>query len=242
MPRDSLLHRVRLLARRSGVDFHRWPTQDPAYAAFRAMTRNRPDVIFDVGANDGGFARDCRSFGFSGRIVSFEPGSAAFARLRDASAADPLWEVHNFGLGGSSGMRELNIAANSGASSSFLPMTSTHERAAVHATYTHTEKVQVRTLDEVAADVASTWQRPCLKIDTQGFEQDVLEGATETLRGAATVRLELSLTPLYEGAWDWLEAIHWFRERGMRLVGVVPGFTDPETGDLLQFDGVFAKD
>lgn len=241
MPRVSLLHRFRTVMRATGLDVRRWPSDDYGYSAFRAMTAHDPDVILDVGANDGGFAKECRNFGFTGRIVSFEPGSQAYQRLALAGAKDPNWETYNFGLGRGKGIRNLHIAGNAGASSSFLPMTVAHENAAPDASYTSSERVEVKTLDDVAGEVGQRWRRPALKIDAQGSEQEVLDGASRILPKCSTVRLELSLTPLYEGAWSWLEAIKWFDARHMELVGLVPGFSDPRSGRLLQFDGVFAR-
>lgn len=241
MKGDSVLHRARLLARRNGIDFHRWPSQDPDYLAFRAFTALGPDVILDVGANDGGFARECRGYGFEGEIVSFEPGTEAFARLKAASASDLLWDVRRMGVGDEPGELELQVAANAGASSSFLPMTAAHVDAAKQATYIATEKVRVARLDDFAAEFGQRWRRPALKIDTQGFERQVLTGAGALLDSVVAIRLELSLVPLYDGGWEWSDAIRWLEGRGMELVGVAPGFSDPRTGFLLQFDGVFAR-
>src|SRR3546814_8621522 len=64
--------------------------------------------------------------------------------------------------------------------------------------YTGTEEIVVRTLDEV---VEPDWRRPlALKIDTQGFELEVLKGAQQTLADIPAILLEMSLTPLYKGA------------------------------------------
>ena len=86
----TALHRARLAAQRIGLDFTRYPDACPDYQAFRAFTSTSPDVVLDVGANDGGFARQCRRFGFEGDIVSFEPGSQAYARLAAAAVPDAL--------------------------------------------------------------------------------------------------------------------------------------------------------
>lgn len=239
--RDSLLHRARRIVRRTGIDVHRWPARDPEFLAFRAFTAGLPDVIFDVGANDGGFARQCRDFGYTGQIVSFEPGSEAYSRLVDASAADPLWDAQRLALGRDPGQLELQVAGNAGASSSFLPMTHLHQAAATDACYVAAEMVPVARLDDVIRQVGWDWRRPALKIDTQGFEREVLEGATQILQSAVAVRIELSLVTLYDGAFDWREAVDWMSARGFDLVGLVPGFSDPRSGSLLQFDGVFAR-
>ena len=238
----TLLHRARLAAQKAGLDFTRYPESSPDYQAFRAFTSTAPDVILDVGANDGGFARQCRRFGFQGDIESFEPGSEAFARLVVDAARDPRWNTHRLGLGDRSGELTLHVAANAGASSSVLPMLPAHEDAAPEALFVSEETVKVTRLDEWFDGRTGFWERVALKIDTQGFERQVLEGAGGLLdENVGSLQLELSLVPLYEGSWLWDEAASWLKAREFRLVGVTPGFSDPVTGRLLQFDGVFTR-
>lgn len=238
----TLLHRARLAVQKAGLDFARYPASSPDYQAFRAFTSTSPDVILDVGANDGGIARQWRRFGFQGDIESFEPGSQAFARLAADAARDPKWNAHRLGLGDRAGKLTLHVAANAGASSSVLPMLPAHEAAAPEALYVSEETVKVTRLDEWFNGRTASWERVALKVDTQGFERQVLEGAGRLLHeNVVSIQLELSLVPLYEGSWLWDEAAAWLAVRDFRLLGVAPGFSDPATGRLLQFDGVFIR-
>ena len=76
------------------------------------------DLVFDVGANVGQFGSEIRTMGFAGRIVSFEPLSAAHARLSAAAKRDPAWSVHpRCAIGDHDGTVEINIAGNSVSSS-----------------------------------------------------------------------------------------------------------------------------
>jgi FkbM family methyltransferase len=237
----TLKHRARLALQKLGIDFTRYPQSNPDYQAFRAFTSTEPDVILDVGANDGGFASQCRKFGFGGAIVSFEPGTRAFLRLTESASKDPLWQAHRLALGEEQAELTLNVAANAGASSSLLPMLAAHEQAAPDTLYVAEERVAVRRLDEWYAANGVGWDRPALKIDTQGFERQVLAGAGDLLESVVSVQLELSLVPLYAGGWLWAEAVGWVQDRGFELVGLTPGFADPRSGRLLQFDGVFIR-
>jgi hypothetical protein len=132
------------------------------------------------------------------------------------------------------------VAGNS-ASSSILPMKDLHERAAPESRYVGTQRVALRRLDEVQHPAIQTSQRLMLKIDTQGYEMAVLRGAEKMLPRLAGVQLELSLAPLYEGQTLYLELIDWLRARGFDLWSVIPGFVDPSSGRMLQFDGVFFR-
>ena len=119
-------------------------------------------------------------------------------------------------------------------------MRAAHEEAAPDAVFVSDEKVPVRRLDDWFAENGSAWSRVALKIDTQGFEREVLAGTAELLDSSVvSIQLELSLAELYEGSWLWFEAVAWLTERGYALAGLTPGFTDPRSGRLLQFDGVF---
>ena len=88
-----------------------------------------------------------------------------------------------------------------------------------------------------------TWglRRIWLKLDTQGFEMEVLRGATTTLERVQILQLELSLRPLYEGEPGFLEVSNWLAERGLELVGLEPGFVEASTGRLLQSDVLLAR-
>ena len=85
-------------------------------------------------------------------------------------------------------------------------------------------------------------ERPFIKIDTQGYEMEVLKGAESTLRLASGIKVEVSIAPLYEGQPDYLSLIEFIRSAGFSLWSIEPGFSDPKTGRLLQFDAVFFRE
>jgi len=80
-----------------------------------------------------------------------------------------------------------------------------------------------------------------LKIDVQGFEIEVLQGATTLLPRLCAIQLELSLVPLYQGAPVMTEVIRYLDERGFELFQLQPGFRDERDGRLLQADGYFVR-
>lgn len=203
----TLKHRTRLVLQKLGVDFTRYLQSNANYQAFRAFTSTNPDVILDVGANDGGFGRQCRAFGFTGATASFEPGAGAHARLEESSSDDPRWQAHRLALGEAPAELALHVAANAGASSSLLPMLAAHECAAPHALYIADERVPVRRLDEWYASSGADWSRPALKIDTQGFGRRVLAEAGAVLSRVVAIQLELSVVALYEGCRLWADRL-----------------------------------
>lgn len=195
------------------------------------------DLVADVGAARGGFASEIRSFGYRGRILSFEPLAAAFADLASASAADPSWEVRRLALGSTPGEAEINVASNSD-SSSLLPMDERHVAAAPSVGYVATETITVSRLDDELRDDPA--RRTFLKIDTQGFEREVLRGGAASLEHAVGLQLELSFVPLYSGGMLVDEAVALAYEQGFVMAALDAGFSDP-SGRLLQADGVFVR-
>jgi hypothetical protein len=83
--------------------------------------------------------------------------------------------------------------------------------------------------------------RVWLKIDTQGYEAEVLKGASRLMPRVRALECELSLVPLYDGQPLIDEMITMIYQMGFRMVGVAPVFFQPETGDTLQVDGMFLR-
>lgn len=218
-----------------------YATQQEVINIVASMHKFGIDLVLDVGANTGQFASDIRRFGFEGRIVSFEPLTQAHAGLVKNSEPDPLWETYpRCALGDHEGEAEINIAGNS-ESSSILPMLETHRGAAPNSAYLGKEIVKVSTLDMVSGPYLKDARAAFLKIDTQGFEWQVLDGALETLPRIKGIMTELSLVPLYEGQHLWKEVIDRLESSGFSLWGFKPVFSDPISGRTLQVDGVFYR-
>jgi FkbM family methyltransferase len=199
------------------------------------------DVVLDVGANAGQFAQHLRrDLDFEGRICSFEPLSVPFRRLQVRAAEDPDWQAFNFGLGDIEGRTTINVAANS-ESSSMLEMLPSHVEAAPESRFVGREDVEIRTLDTIFHDLCQAGEGVYLKIDTQGFEDRVLRGADGSLAKIDTVEIEMSLTPLYSDALTFGELYQLLLGKGYAMVGLEPGFTNPQTGQLLQVDAIFRR-
>ena len=143
-------------------------------------------------------------------------------------------------LGDHDGEVEINIAGNS-ESSSVLPMLESHRSAAPQSAYQGKEMVQVKTLDAVAGQYLKDARTAFLKIDTQGFEWHVLDGARETLPHIKGILVELSLVPLYEGQHLWQDVIARLETAGFTLWAFKPVFSDQASGRTLQVDGVFFR-
>ena len=234
---------IRRSARRVGLDLHRYrPEASEGTRIARMLQCHGVDVVFDVGANVGQYASSLRSGGYLGRIVSMEPLATAWEQLARQSRRDPAWDALRIAVGTEDGVIEINVAANS-VSSSILPMLDSHLEAAPESALTGIERVPMARLDSLAPTYLTPASKPFLKIDTQGYEDRVLQGAGRLLERLAGVQLELSLVPLYEGQPLFWELLVRLQDNGFDLWAIWPGFHNPRTGRMLQMDAVlFRKD
>jgi FkbM family methyltransferase len=207
----------------------------------RFLRAARPDTVFDIGANEGQYAISLRKCGFRGRIVSFEAIPSVHTVLAAAAAKDPDWVVAPCcALGRAAGEARINLAGNS-VSSSLLPMRAAHLSAAPESKYIGVATTRMERLDQIAVPLLPKQGRLLLKIDTQGYEEEVLAGAEGILKDVAALQLEMSLLPLYEGAPSFRRILELCEALGFELHGLIPGFYERKTERLLQADGLFLR-
>ena len=188
----SVKPRVHRTLHSIGVDVVRYDGRHfPARRRAEILDALTVDLVLDVGANEGHSAETSGERDTGERSRRSSP-SATPSSVSPTDATPP---------GRPTGSRWaplpaplLHRAENSW-SSSLLPITAQHVEASPDATYVGTEEVDVRTLDSYGFE-----GRVYLKIDAQGFETPILQGARETLdRSVVALELELSTTALYEG-------------------------------------------
>lgn len=239
----TILRAMRVGARRLGLEVERatpmsqWRVRLPAL-----LDRQRIDTVVDIGGNDGGFAAELLESGYQGKVYSFEPLPDAWERIHARSLAyKGRWTVGpRIALSDQEGEVEFHEAGNS-ASSSLLVMTDAHLTAAPHTGTVKTHVVRTRRLDDVLASMPEI-SNFYLKIDVQGAERLVLDGATEALRKAVRgLQIEMSLSELYEGQSTAAELDRYIRDFGFVLWDILPGFRNPDTLQLLQYDGVYIR-
>jgi FkbM family methyltransferase len=198
------------------------------------------DIVFDVGANVGQFAKSIRDEGYAGEIVSFEPVSSAFEALRSNMADDKNWSGNQAALGDSRREGIINVSDLT-VFSSIQPQTA---YAAKHSTVSRVvrdEKIQIFPLDELYSSKI-VGRRPFLKVDTQGFEEAVIQGSVKSLPHILGVSLELPVEHLYQNAWKMADAISRMDELGFLPAQMRPSCvvdTDPQS--WLEIDCIFRR-
>jgi len=234
---------IRRCANRAGIDIHRYRPEESLHGRLTQMLRHhRVDLLLDVGANIGQFASSMRQAGYRGRIVSFEPLADAHAELERRSLNDGLWTVApRMAIGRECGEVEINVSANS-FSSSLLAVLPRHVEAAPGSEYIGSEVTPLETLVTASAEYMDPNARVFLKIDTQGYEEAVLDGAGALLDSLAGIQLELSLVPLYEGQALLEPLLERLARSGFAIWGFWSGIHDPASGRMLQVDATLFRE
>lgn len=180
----------------------------------------RPDVIFDIGVFDG-TPWLYKSFP-NAKFVLIDPQPVCEQRVAGKLENH---DFHAVALGEQAGTLTLNVPeakpGKGGAMASILPRT---DRAANRFTSIQTMDVPVQTLDSLAAGYDG---RVGIKIDTEGFEGQVLAGATETLKRTDFAVIEMSVAKRFEGAAPPSVLIARLAEAGLEFRDVLSAATYP---------------
>jgi FkbM family methyltransferase len=160
------------------------------------------DCVFDVGANAGQYANMLRTeVGYQGAIISFEPIPELAQRLRAAAANERSWFVEE-------------LAVSTTAAGLFKKQTQLNRQIEVR---TSTLAIQLRNYQNKLG-----FKRPFLKMDTQGHDVSVANGAGDQLKTFVGLQSELAVKRLYDDSPSLEEALDFYRARGFELSALVP--------------------
>lgn len=196
------------------------------------------DCVLDVGANVGQYRNFLRNeVGYRGAIVSFEPVPENAAILRKNTLDDPMWTIHEYALGAEQGTAAFNVMSSSTFSSFLTPEHSQTDVFRDQNKVDHAITVQVKRLDDVLPEICRkfTLKQVYLKLDTQGFDLQVIEGGRSVLKDIAALQTEASVTPIYTGMPDYIETIRVMESLGFCISGIFP-ITPERVLRLIEFD------
>ncbi|MEC3911101.1 FkbM family methyltransferase [Sphingobium sp. CR2-8] len=201
------------------------------------------DCLFDVGANRGQYATMLRKdAGYKGLILSFEPNPDIFAELQKQAASDRKWHVFNVALSDFEGPASFNIMAADQFSSLQKPSDAQDAIFADRNRVTKTVEMQCRRLDTLLPELQAQhgFTRPFLKMDTQGHDLSVCEGAGAIIADILGIQTELGVRPIYEGGTGYRAMIDWLEAKGF----VPSAFFANNKGHfplLVEMDGIFVN-
>jgi FkbM family methyltransferase len=214
--------KFRHLINRLGYDLTRLPASRLSLSELEfdlpvLVSCDKP-VVLDVGANKGQTIELMLSALRAPLIFSFEPNPTLAAHLSRTYGSLGI-EVTQAALGSEEGTTILNVA-DSDDLSSILEFSRAKENPFYEA-HTVVDRVTVPML------TLDTWAKKrnvqgidLLKIDTQGFDLEVLKGATEMLseRRPRTILIEVSFISIYEGQCSFCDINDFLRSRGYALL------------------------
>lgn len=242
LSKRRLKRRFREFTRRLGFEVTPYPGGKERWQQLLdMMALRRIDTVLDVGANTGQYATALRCAGFDGRIISFEPLTQAHAQLTAAASGDARWVIApRMAIGAAHGETTINVSAESDMSS-ILPMRADTEQKLASSRYVSQEVTPVRTLAELWDEYAGD-NRIFIKIDTQGYEDKVLDGLGARIKAVSGMQLELALTPLYEGETLYNGILDRLGRNGLTAHLVIPGYYSRHHQRMLQFDAVLFRE
>lgn len=191
-----------------------------------------PSVVIDVGAYVGEWSKLARSVFVTTPVVMIEAHPEREPSLKSATQAiggDVRYLIAL--LGATSGMTVPFYSMNSGGSS-VLPERTTFSRKLVW--------LPMRALDEVI-----DWEirDPIfLKLDVQGYELEVLKGATNLLRRTHVIMLEISLIEYNAGAPLLASVVSWMAAEGFVAYDACGFARRAADAALFQFDMLFVRE
>jgi FkbM family methyltransferase len=205
----------------------------------------KPLVIFDVGANEGAMSVAFATAFVDSVIHAFEPDTTTYQKLKHGVSSFGNIVTHNFGVGNSNQRMELFVNKGSGGNS-FLKMS-----PEIHnfASGEWTENIgsvtaQLKTLNSFCQE-RNIAHINIIKIDTQGYEIPVLEGASEIVNSKFTdvVFTEALFVDLYSNQGYFHELYNLLHGRGFRLVGLYNCFRKEDSPyHLLWCDALFVSE
>jgi len=199
------------------------------------------DCVIDVGANSGQYGAELRKLGFKGFIVSFEPVKKVFLELERHAKSDDKWLCYNFALGDVEAKKPINVYGST-VFSSFLEANDYSKNIWSSLNNVDVENVDVIRLDDLFSEIVekSGGENFYLKMDTQGFDKNVFEGALGSLDRIRAMQSELSLISVYSGMPDAYDVLKLFHENDYHISGMYPINRDKSLA-VIEYDCVLVK-
>jgi FkbM family methyltransferase len=205
----------------------------PVLVASSPLARllDEPLVVVDVGARWGA-SQAWDALGDRCLTIGFEPDEAECERLNLLHAGQENLRFVPLALGPRPGLSPLHLTRGRGASSIYRPsgdVMRRHPALAAILPVEETTVIEMTTLDSWCAS-EGIGRVDAIKVDTQGSELGVLEGASRTLETVRAVEVEVEFNELYTGAPLFGDVDRFLRERGFLLWKLRDLAHYPQTG------------
>lgn len=153
-------------------------------------------TIIDIGANTGEYTRNIRSYFPEAQIYAFEPLTDCFNQLNTKMLEDKKFKAWNIALGNESGFISIKRSSFH-PSSSILEMEELHKNLYPKSKGSTIEKIKIDKLDNIFKPEELN-KNTLIKIDVQGFEDQVIKGGENIIKNSSIVIIETSFVKLYK--------------------------------------------
>lgn len=216
---------VRRSLRVFGYDIVPFPAVDSLAAHLLLLFRQLDiNCVFDIGAHFGEYGTFLREIGYRGQIISFEPIPLNFAVLEQQCSRDPKWRGLCLALGSRDGTMRINVTHATEFSSFLTPSRLSHEEFEQRSHIERVEVVEVRRLDGIFTECLHEIPDPHVycKMDTQGYDLEVLAGAGAHLADVLALQSEVPLRPMYLNMTGGLAILSRLNAMGFEVTGLFP--------------------
>ena len=207
-------------------------------------------IIFDVGANKGQSIRRFKNIFPKSTIHAFEPIKEEFVKLQEEFKNDKSIYLNNFALGDSIGQKKFNIMASTGHSSFFKINPDTEWLKIRSKEFNSNEKQYEKKVVDVKIDTINNYCKKnnisfvhILKLDTQGYEEKILAGASEILPKIKLIETELMLDNVYEKRLNFYDIEKHIIKHNFRLIAIEPlNFSNLLEGYMFCVDAIYLNE
>ena len=222
----------------------------------KLLVDSNSPTILDVGANNGSSLVEFKKWWPNSKVHCFEPQSECWDELDDLSNEFTNVHINKFALGnkndeskefyshdlntGISGFNKINIESKDSIDLSKLSNDSksleNHKK-----TINHKRNVQVKRLDEYIKNDKNINQIDLLKIDTQGYELEILEGLGTELNNVRILITELMFYDYYEKSLSFYELESILRPFNFSLYDINHVAKNPMNGRTDWIDVIYVQ-
>ena len=181
--------------------------------------------VLDVGGHKGGYRDFLRNnVGYNGLIISFEPMKEKIELLKKRAEQDPLWKIEGYALGSLDTQMPINVMVGSECSSFLVPDDSITDACINGNVVDHQELCEIKCLDTIAMELKAKYplENKFLKIDTQGYDLEVIKGGEKTLSEMMAVQAEICFLRIYKDMPDYFTVIQELKHKGFDVSCIHP--------------------
>ena len=196
-----------------------------------------PATVVDIGVNHGQFLHLASRLWPGADIIGVEPNAALAEKANGIYAGNSRVRVEACAVGAEDGTIDLFVTANDQNSSIHKPTAAFHDDRSNDGGV-RTDPVKLARLDGLLDGAKGPM---LLKIDVQGAELEVLQGAGDRLDDVTVIIIESPFEVSYDGAAGFDEIYRFLTARGFAYEGALGQLNSKHTGRVRQEDSIYVR-